>query len=62
MDTQPEAVYVDEIISIKRRVQNIATVAEDQLYSISALAPVDSRAFPISRQRDYMRDATRARS
>ena len=59
MDAQSHAVNVDEIISLKRSVQDITTIAEDQLYCISALVPVDSAAFPIAHQRDYLRDATR---
>lgn len=59
MDAQSIVVDVAKIISVKRRVQDIATVAEDQLYCISALIPIDSNAFPMSHQREYMRDAAR---
>ena len=59
MDERSRAVNDDEIISLKRRVQDITTVAEDQLYCINALVRVDSAAFPIAHQRDYLRDATR---
>lgn len=59
IDTQEESVDVTEIISVKRRVQNISTVAEDQLYCISALIAVETDAFHISKQQEYLRDATR---
>jgi magnesium transporter len=47
------------IISVRRRLQDIALIAEDQLYCIRALIPVDSGAFPIGKQRDYLQDAAR---
>jgi magnesium transporter len=60
MDVQPDGVEVEEILAVKRTVQDITTVAEDQLYCSSALMPVDTAAFPIShQQRDYFRDASR---
>ena len=60
MDVQPDGVGVEEIVSVKRMVQDITTVAEDQLYCSSALVPVDTAAFPVShQQRDYFRDASR---
>lgn len=59
MDAQPDGVDVEKIVSVKRTVQDITTIAEDQLYCIGALVPVDTAAFPISHQRDYFRDATR---
>jgi hypothetical protein len=46
-------------VSAKRGVQDIATIAEDRLYCIGALVPVDTAALPISGQRDYFRDAAR---
>jgi magnesium transporter len=60
MDAEPGSVDLEEVISIKRVVQDLATVAEDQLYCISALVPVDSDALRIDNQRDYYRDATRS--
>lgn len=59
MDSQVNNVEVSEIISVKRRVQDITTIAEDQLYCISALISVDSDAFHIANQQVYLRDATR---
>jgi magnesium transporter len=59
MDKEPGAVDVEKIISVKRRLQDITMIAEDQLYCIRALIAVDSDALPISGQRDYLRDAVR---
>ncbi len=60
MDSRPELVKAVDIVAVKRRVQDIATIAEDQQYCIGALVAVDSEAFPISNQRDYLRDAARS--
>ena len=60
LDETPASVDVHEILAIKRRVQAITTVAEDQLYSASSLVSVDTVAFPMSGQRDYWRDANRS--
>lgn len=59
MDEDSDAVSIEEIVSMKRKVQDLSTIAEDQLYCISSLVPVDTNAFPISPQRDYYRDAAR---
>jgi magnesium transporter len=59
MDKEPGAVDIEKIISVKRRLQDITMIAEDQLYCIRALIAVDSDALPISSQRDYLRDAVR---
>ena len=60
LDEAPASVDVHEILSTKRRVQAITTVAEDQLYSVGSLVSVDTVAFPMSGQRDYWRDANRS--
>ena len=59
MDSNPNSVDHDEIISIKREFQNISMIAEDQLYCVRALLAVDSSALQISEERDYWRDAVR---
>ncbi len=59
MDKEPDTVDFEKIISVKRRLQDITMIAEDQLYCIRALIAVDSDALPISSQRDYLRDAVR---
>jgi magnesium transporter len=59
MDTKPTEVKAGQIISVKRRVQDIVTVAEDQLHCVRSLIPVNTEAFPISQQRDYFRDSAR---
>ncbi len=60
VDTQAYKVDVTNIISVKRRVQNISMIAEDQLYCISALLAIESDAFHVSNQKDYLRDAARS--
>jgi len=59
MDRDPETVDIEKIISVKRHLQDITMIAEDQLYCIRALIAVDSNALPISSQHEYLRDAVR---
>jgi magnesium transporter len=59
MDKNPDTVDFEKIISVKRRLQDITMIAEDQLYCVRALIAGDSDALPISSQRDYLRDAVR---
>jgi magnesium transporter len=59
MDREPDAINIGKIISVKRDLQDIIMIAEDQLYCIRALVAVDSDALPISSQREYLRDALR---
>ncbi len=60
MDTQANGVDIERIVAVKRIVQDISTIAEDQLYCVTALVHVDTAAFSISQQRDYLRDAVRS--
>jgi magnesium transporter len=59
MDEDSDAVAIEEIVAAKRILQEVSTIAEDQLYCIRALVPVDSDALTMSNQRDYLRDAVR---
>ncbi len=59
MDSNADAIDIEEVISVKRRLQDITTIAEEQLYCLRSLVAVDSKALPISHQRDYLRDAVR---
>lgn len=59
MDRSARAVEIDEIIAIKRQLQDIATIAEEQLFCIRSLVPVETNALAIANQRDYFRDAVR---
>ena len=59
MDSRPESVDVEQIVAAKRIVQDICLVAEDQLFCVSSLIPVDSQALQMAPQRDYLRDAAR---
>jgi len=60
MDTQSDSIDIEKIVAVKRIVQDISTIAEDQLYCVTALLSVDTAAFSISQQRDYFRDAVRS--
>jgi magnesium transporter len=59
MDREPDDVDIGKIIGVKRCLQDITMIAEDQLYCIRALISVDSNALPISSQHEYLRDAVR---
>lgn len=59
-DTKARRVQLDDIISAKRTVQDISIVAEDQLYCLAALVPVESAALSVSKQREYLRDSARS--
>ena len=59
MDDNADAVVIDEVISVKRRLQDIATIAEDQLYCVRGLVAIDSDALSIADQRNFLRDEVR---
>ena len=59
LDSDQDDVDVEGIIKVKRKFQDIATVAEDQLYCVRALVAVETDALAIGSERDYLRDAVR---
>jgi hypothetical protein len=60
LDSEPDAVDMEQIISVQRELQDITMIAEDQLYCLRGLISVDSNALAISGQCDYLRDALRS--
>ncbi len=56
LDDHPDALEIEEIQALRRRVGRLATIAEDHLYCVTALQTVESKAFSIGRQREYFRD------
>ena len=57
MDKQSDSVEIDRVVSVKRRLQDLTMIAEDQLYCVRALVAVESASLSLSSQRDYFRDA-----
>ena len=55
-DEAPDEIEVEEIQALKRRVGRLASIAEDQLYCVTTLQSVETRAFSIGKQREYFRD------
>lgn len=59
-DEDPGSIDVEDIQTLQQRVSRLTSIAEDQLYCVTNLQSVDSRAFSIGRQREYYRDLVSA--
>ncbi len=57
MDREPEAVEVDEILALKRRIARLSIIFEDQRHCVTALQTAESEVFDISEFREYFRDS-----
>ncbi|MGI9428632.1 MAG: magnesium transporter CorA family protein [Bythopirellula sp.] len=60
LDKQSDSVEIEQVIAVKRHLQDLTMIAEDQLYCVRALVAVESPALSVSSQRDYFRDAVRS--
>jgi magnesium transporter len=56
MDQEEDAVEIDEILILKRRVSRLTATIEDQRYCITSLQTVESDAFELGESREYFRD------
>lgn len=55
-DDDHDAVEINHILEMKRHMSQLAIIAEDQLYCVTTLIRIESRAFTVSNQREYFRD------
>lgn len=55
-DEDHDAVEINDILEMKRHLSQLAIIAEDQLYCVTTLIRIESRAFTVSDQREYFRD------
>jgi len=56
MDQEEDAVEIDEILLLKRRVSGLTATFEDQRYGVTSLQTVESDAFELEESREYFRD------
>ena len=55
-DEDHDAVEINDILDMKQHMSQLAIIAEDQLYCVTTLIRIESRAFTVGNQREYFRD------
>ncbi|MCB0197387.1 MAG: hypothetical protein KDJ65_35900 [Anaerolineae bacterium] len=55
-DEDPDEIEIHDILEMKRHISQLAIIGEDQLYCVTTLIRIESRAFTVSNQREYFRD------
>jgi magnesium transporter len=59
LDEQPDAVQLDDISDLMRRIDLLATVCEDHLLAVSILPQLESQAFRTSVDREHVAEVTK---
>ncbi len=57
LDQEPDAVQVDQILTLKRYVARLSITFEDQRHCVTALQTIESEVFDITDFREYFRDS-----